>query len=113
MAGYGAFQFASPQQFGDWAQYAGMDRTTGEMQGIQPPQQGVAPPESISQMVDQRLGNIQKVASAMGASFDQAGQGNMMQAFGTMRGARSPTMQNTTVKPAIDHSYDYTYGLEN
>ena len=36
MADYG-FQFKSPTSYGDWASYAGFDRTTGETDFFPPP----------------------------------------------------------------------------
>ena len=108
MAGYGAFQFASPAQYGDWAQYAGLDRTTGEMVS-QPIQQGVAPPENLQGYMDQRLSGVQQKIAAIPGAFQQASQGNITKAAGMMRSPSTPNVVQPTIAPV---GYDYTYGLE-
>lgn len=111
MAGYGAFQFASPAQFGDWAQYAGLDRITGEMVS-QPAQQGVAPPENLQGYMDQRLSGVQQKMAAIPGAFQQASQGNMVKAAGMIRGAGSLGQPTATQAPAPAVGYDYTFGLD-
>jgi len=113
MAGYGAFQFASPAQFGDWAQYAGLDRTTGEPTAQTTPQ-GVAPPEDLQGYMDQRLSGVKQKMAAIPGAFQQASQGNFTKAAGMIRGAGTqPTGQpSVTQAPAPAPGYDYTYGLE-
>ena len=114
MAGYGAFQFASPAQFGDWAQYAGLDRTTGEMTGQTAPQQGVAPPEDLQGYMNQRLGSVQQKMAAIPGAFQQASQGNITKAAGMIRGAGTSVVSQPTVSqtPAPAVGYDYTFGLD-
>ena len=113
MAGYGAFQFASPAQFGDWAQYAGLDRTTGEPTAKTAPQ-GVAPPENLQGYMDQRLGGVQQKMAAIPGAFQQATQGNMTKAVGMSRGAGTQVIGQPfapqTPSPAV--GYDYTFGLD-
>lgn len=106
------FDFASPTQYGDWAQYAGFNRTTGEIEGMQAPQQGVAPPENMGDYMSQRLAPIQGMASAVAPAMGQLAIGNVMGAANTMKQARNPAQQTTTVQqPAPMMGYDYTHGL--
>lgn len=109
------FDFASPSQFGDWAQYAGFNRTTGEIEGMKAPQQGVAPPENLGDYMNQRLGNASGMASAIAPAVAQLGTGNVMGAVNTMRQARNPAQQ--VAKPTEQQAtpmmgYDYTHGLD-
>lgn len=97
------FDFASPSQYSDWAQYAGFNRTTGEVEGMQAPQKGVAPPENISDYMSQRFAPV----------VGQLATGNVMGAANTMRQARNPaqaTAPVSTVAPML--GYDYTHGLD-
>lgn len=112
MAGYGAFQFASPAQYGDWAQYAGLNRTTGEVEENRLAQ-AVKPPENIQQLIGQRFAPAQNMMAAVAPAMQQLGQGNLIQAAGTMRSAQKtvqPTQQPQA--PVIDTGYDYTHGLD-
>jgi hypothetical protein len=109
MAGYGAFQFASPAQFSDWAQYAGLDRNTGEVAAQAAPQ-GVAPPEDLQGYMNQRLGSVQNKMAAIPGALQQASQGNVAKAVGMIRGASTQSNAMQTPAPAI--GYDYTFGLE-
>jgi hypothetical protein len=107
------FDFASPAQYGDWAQYAGFNRNTGEIEGMQAPQTGVAPPENLGDYMSQRLGPAQGMASAIAPAIGQLATGNVMGAANTMRQARNPAQQTTTVQqPAPMMGYDYTHGLD-
>jgi hypothetical protein len=106
------FDFASPAQYGDWAQYAGFNRVTGEIDGMQAPQKGVAPPENIGDYMNQRLGSASGMAGAVVPAMAQLGSGNVMGAMNTMKQARNPAQQTTTVQqPAPMMGYDYTHGL--
>jgi hypothetical protein len=114
MAGYGAFQFASPSQYGDWAQYAGLDRITGEAVSQPAPQQGVAPPEDLQGYMNQRLGSVQQKMAAIPGAFQQVGQGNVTKAAGMIRGAGAlaggqPSAPQVSMPTA---GYDYTFGLD-
>ena len=107
------FDFASPAQYSDWAQYAGFNRNTGEVDGMQAPQQGVAPPENLGDYMSQRLGSVSNVAGAVVPAMGQLATGNVMGATNTMRQARNPAQQMTpTQQPAPITGYDYTHGLE-
>jgi hypothetical protein len=111
MAGYGAFQFASPAQYGDWAQYAGLDRTTGEPTAQAAPQ-GVAPPENLQGYMDQRLGGVQQKMAAIPGAFQQAAQGNITKAAGMMRGAGTQAIGQPPAAQTQSMGYDYTFGLD-
>jgi len=107
------FDFASPAQYGDWAQYAGFNRNTGEVDGMQAPQQGVAPPENLGDYMSQRLGSASNMAGAVFPAMGQLATGNVMGAANTMRQARNPAQQMTpTQQPVPITGYDYTHGLE-
>ncbi len=107
MANYGAFQFATPN-YGDWAQYAGMDRTTGEIQGGQP-SVGVPPPEDMQGFIDQRLSSATQKMAAIPNAFQQAAQGNFTKAAGMVR---NPAQATQTQAPVFNMGYDYTHGLD-
>ena len=107
------FDFASPAQYGDWAQYAGFNRNTGEIEGMKTPQQGVAPPENLGDYMNQRLGSVSSMAGAVAPAIAQLGAGNVMGAANTIRQARNPAQQTTpTQQPAPIMGYDYTHGLD-
>lgn len=101
------FDFASPSQYGDWATYAGFNRTTGE---IEPSRmaEAVKPPENFGQFVDQRLSGIKNTASGIAPAFSQISQGNMMQGINTLRGV--PIKQPA---PVMLDNHDYTKGIED
>lgn len=107
------FDFASPGQYSDWAQYAGFNRTTGEVEGMRPVEQGVPPPGNLSEMVNQKLAPVQGVVGAVAPAMAQLGTGNVMGAANTMKQARNPaqaTAPAATVAPMT--GYDYTHGLD-
>lgn len=107
------FDFASPGQYSDWAQYAGFNRNTGEVEGMQAPQQGIAPPETMGDYMSQRLGSVQGAIGAVAPAVTQLATGNVMGAANTMKQARNPaqaTAPTTTVAPMT--GYDYTHGLD-
>jgi hypothetical protein len=112
MAGYGAFQFANPAQFGDWAQYAGLDRTTGEPVSQPAAQQGVAPPEDLKDYANQRLGSAQQKMAAIPGAFQQAAQGNITKAAGMIKGAGTQAIAQTPAAQTQSMGYDYTFGLD-
>jgi hypothetical protein len=106
------FDFASPAQYGDWAQYAGFNRTTGEIEGMKAPQEGVAPPENLGDYMSQRLGSASSMAGAVVPALAQLATGNVMGAVNTMRQARNPMQQqNIATQPTPMVGYDYTHGL--
>lgn len=112
MATNNAFQFASPKSYGDWANYAGFDRTTGEIGG----QTAVPPPQSM----DQRLESAQGKLSAIAPAMQQLGQGNITQAVGMVRnpsspqGSVAPGAQMAPTAPApVNNDYDYMHDIES
>jgi hypothetical protein len=118
MAGNSAFDFASPAKYSDWANYAGFNRTTGEIEGMSS-QAGVPPPENLQGYMNQRLGSMQNKLSAIAPAVQQASQGNVMKAVGMVRNPTAPvapTIPGATTPPAaapVNNDYDYESGIEN
>jgi hypothetical protein len=108
MANYGVFQFAPPD-YGDWAQYAGLDRKTGEIQSSQP-SAGVPPPEDMQGYIDQRLSSAKQKMAAIPGAFQQAAQGNITKAAGMVRNPAQST--NQPLMPVFNMGYDYTHDLD-
>lgn len=113
MAGYGAFQFSNPSEYGDWAQYAGFNRRTGEMDAssVSP---GVKPPEDFQQYMSSRMDEAKSKMGAVVPALVQASEGNMLQAARTLRNAQPvATIQSpqAPMMPTMDTGYDYTFGL--
>lgn len=107
------FDFSSPSQYSDWAQYAGFNRNTGEIEGMRPVEQGVPPPGNLSEMLNQRLAPVQGVVGAVAPAIAQLGSGNVMGAVNTVKQARNPAQQSTPLQqPAPITGYDYTHGLD-
>jgi hypothetical protein len=114
MANNSAFKFSSPATYSDWANYAGFDRTTGEIGGSQA---AVPPPQTM----DQRLESAQGKLSAIAPAMQQLGQGNITQAVGMMRGQSSPqgaAVPGAPMAPAatpvpVNNDYDYMHDFEN
>jgi hypothetical protein len=111
MSQFGAFNFASPFEFSDWARYAGFDRKTGEMQSS-PMATGIKPPEDMQQYLQQRFAPVQNKMNAIAPAAQQISQGNIVQGMNTYR-AGQPAMTPTVPgqAPATPNVYDYTYGL--
>lgn len=102
MPGYGGFDFASPAQYGDWAQYAGLNRTTGEMEGTPAPVQGVPPPENPMEAIQQRFSAAQ---NKVGGRVNQA-----MNMMGMAPQAPS-AIQAPAASEMLSGGFDYTAGL--
>ena len=114
------FDFASPSNWGDWANYAGFDRKTGE---IEPSRfaaiAGAASPETLGEYVDQKTAGITAPWQAISPAMSQFGQGNFMQGVNTLRGVK-PKQPQPAVAPAtpatpaaVDPNvHDYTYGID-
>jgi hypothetical protein len=108
-----SFDFASPSQYGDWAQYAGFNRNTGEIEGMRPVEQGVPPPSNLTDMLNNRLAPVQSVVGAVAPAMAQLATGNFVGAASTVRQAKNPTQQTVpTQQPAPIMGYDYTQGLD-
>lgn len=110
MAGFGAFQFSSPSEYGDWAQYAGFNRRTGEMDASSA-SPGVKPPEDFQQYMSQRLAGAEGKLAAVVPAMQQATQGNVFQAAQTIRNAKPAMATQAPMMPTMDTGYDYTFGL--
>lgn len=116
MAGNSVFEFASPGNFGDWANYAGFNRTTGEIEGMSS-QVGVPPPENLQGYISQRLGSAQSKMAAIAPAMQQAGQGNVTKAIGMMRNpSKAPITPGSPMAPfapaPVNNDYDYESGIE-
>ena len=113
MAGNLAFEFASPQNYGDWANYAGFNRKTGEIEAMSS-QAGVPPPENLQGYMNQRLGSVQNKLSAIAPAMQQAGQGNVMKAVSMVRNPAntSTTPGAPTIPAPVSNDYDYESGIE-
>ena len=107
------FDFASPAQYGDWAQYAGFNRNTGEIEGMRPVEQGVPPPANLTEMLNNRLAPIQNVVGAVAPAMSQLASGNVMGAANTVKQARNPAQQTMPMQQPVPMvGYDYTHGLD-
>jgi len=90
-----AFQFGygNPNNFSDWAGYAGFDRKTGTM-AAQSADAGVPPPETFGELFEQKVAkpfnsavqNVQTFGTNMSNAGTQLTQGNGMGAFNAARG---------------------------
>jgi hypothetical protein len=92
-----AFQFGygNPDNYSDWAGYAGLDRKTGDFGAVPPSTAPVQPPAtSVGELYQQKVAapmaaGIGKVQSAMNSaknSFNQLSQGNVV---GAVTGAQA------------------------
>ena len=89
------FGYGNPNNFSDWASYAGFDRKTGQMQ---PPSAdaGVPPPETFGELYDQKVATpfnnavqgVQAFGTNMSNAATQVGQGNGMGAINAARGLK-------------------------
>lgn len=77
------FGYGDPLKFADWAQYAGLDRKTGQFMPKQP-SAGVPPPENLSDFAKQQLAPIQDKFTNVAKTFGQVSQGNFSGALGSM-----------------------------
>lgn len=111
MSQFGAFNFASPSEFSDWARYAGFDRRTGEMEQS-PMAQAIKPPENMQQYLQQRFAPAQNKLNAIAPAAQQISQGNVVQGMSTYRAGQPSVMPTVPGQvPATTSVYDYTYGL--
>ena len=118
MASAFQFGFANPENFSDWAKYAGLDRKTGMMlPTTETP--GVAPPETFSDLANQQISAVQNKFSNFGSMLGnvgtQLGQGNVMGAINATRPV-APTAgqpsQTVQVQPMQPVSYDFVGRLK-
>jgi hypothetical protein len=114
-----SFDFSSPSAYGDWANYAGFDRKTGEMTSSIPAE-GIKPPENFDELISQKADSLMKPLNAIAPAMAQFSQGNMMQGINTLRGIKpkqptaTPAVPGSPTTPAVvDTSvHDYTYGID-
>ena len=111
-----SFGFAPPD-YGDWTNYAGFNRKTGEIESSS--QSGIAPPQNFSEYVSQRMQPAQQMIGGLSTSAEQLGQGNFTQAMGTMRNARKPVLLGqqpaVATQPQVTAplpGYDYSHNIE-
>jgi hypothetical protein len=98
-----AFQFGSPSDYSDWANYAGFDRKTGEQEAFKP-SEGVAPPSSVSEYLTQAIAPATKKMSTISNAMDNIGQGSMVGAY---QAFKSP--QTSLHTPVVNaNPYNYT-----
>jgi hypothetical protein len=83
-----AFQFSSPSEYSDWANYSGFNRKTGELEA--PTQSGVAPPTDFSSYLDQRTQPIMDKFNAYSNIAKQVGNGDISGAFATYQNRNAP-----------------------
>jgi len=93
------FGYGAPDNFSDWAKYAGFDRKTGTIAA--PTDGGIAPPETFGELIDQKVvnpfnksvENFQAFGSNLSNAATQLGQGNGMAAVNAVRGVK-PVLPN-------------------
>jgi|APCry1669188910_1035180.scaffolds.fasta_scaffold09207_2 hypothetical protein len=78
-----AFQFSSPSNYSDWANYAGFDRTTGEQKSYAP--EGGVAPTNISEFMDQAIAPAQQKMDMLSGVASNIGQGNMSGAYNAFK----------------------------
>ena len=113
-----SFQFAQPN-FGDWASYAGFDRTTGETDfGIPPPTKEptvdasgkpIEPPKNLGEYFDRKVQPIKNAYNQLTAAGSELGKGNVMNAYNTMQKPSSQfgmTSGQTNEAITFDHLWN-------
>jgi hypothetical protein len=102
------FGFGNPDNFSDWAKYAGLDRKTGTISALDlGQQQGVAPPENFSEFVqqkaidpfNQKIDSLKQQGANFAGAMDQFGQGNFVKGMNTARGMYPAQQATQTVAP--------------
>ena len=118
MASSFQFGYSNPENFSDWAKYAGLDRKTGMVSA--PPSTGVPPPETFAELANQQLQAVQQKVSNVGNMFSnvgsQLGQGNVMGAINATRAVPPSTPQPAVTTPVqtpmAPVSYDFSGRLK-
>jgi len=98
-----SFQFGSPSDFSDWANYAGFDRKTGEQESFKP-SEGVAPPSSVADYLTQAVAPVQQKMGMISNVMGNIGQGNMAGAYQAFKSPQTP-LQTPVVNA---NPYNYT-----
>jgi hypothetical protein len=95
MASAFQFGFADPNNFSDFAKYAGFDRKSGTINPYDLGQEeGVAPPANMQELFQQKVVNpfnkriegIKQQGANLSNAVDQFGQGNFVQGMNAARG---------------------------
>lgn len=101
------FGYGNPNNYSDWATYAGFDRKSGTMSAPSY-DAGVAPPETFGDLFEQKVvkpfGNVSQNIQSFGTNVSNAatqlGQGNGMGAVNAVRGVKPVLpMQQPTQQP--------------
>jgi hypothetical protein len=102
------FDFASPSKYGDWAQYAGFNRTTGEIPDspFATPQAGVPPPQSMGDVFKQAIAPSMQKYENLSNAMSQVGQGNVVQAYNAYK-APPPAQTQQPVQDVGNSDYQY------
>lgn len=101
------FGYANPNNFSDWAGYAGFDRKSGTMAPASA-DTGVPPPETFGELYDQKIvkpfnsavQNVQTFGTNMSNAATQLGQGNGMGAVNAARGV-NPAQANQSAPQVV------------
>ena len=101
-----AFQFGSPSDYSDWANYAGFDRKTGEQEAFKP-SEGVAPPSTAAEYLTQAIAPIQQKMGMMSSAMNNAGKGNMI---GAVQAFKSP---QPTIHSPVVNANPYNYSIDD
>lgn len=90
------FGYGDPLKFADWAQYAGLDRKTGQFMPKQP-SAGVPPPDNLADYAKQKMAPIQEQFTNVAKTFGEVRQGNF---GGVLGGMGLPGSMGTPAAPA-------------
>jgi hypothetical protein len=97
------FQFASPSNYSDWANYAGFDRKTGEQQGYAP--SGGVAPTNISDFMSQAIAPAQQKMDMLSGVAANIGQGNMTGAYNAMK--QKPMQNMPSMGTPVNNAFGY------
>ena len=97
------FQFASPSNYSDWANYAGFDRTTGEQKSYAP-SEGIAP-TNISEFMDQAIAPVENKMQKMSGIATNISQGNMSGAYQAIK--PNMTLKPLTLGQPVNNGFNY------
>ena len=110
-----SFQFKSPSNYGDWANYAGFDRTTGEENfgtssagGVPPPKAESKMPTSFSEMYDQAVApakNAYNKLSSVGSNVMSGNIPGAIKAYNTPASNFGMTNNETSNAAAFDANW--------
>lgn len=115
MASAFQFGFGSPENFSDWAGYAGLDRKTGEFAPAAP-DTGIAPPATLGELFEQKaIAPAQKafdkakgVGTMISNTANQISQGNAVGAYNAAKGVK-PVAQTSAVGQPAQEQNDWSF----